>query len=168
MSRLTDSELEKISKLLAAGNVENAGKIARLLNRERSEGAAVGLMRRVLPGLLMSSTIALTVVASTSDASAWRGGWGWGPGVAAGIVGGAIITGAIIASRPPGYVVYPGYTQAVYGPGCYWASRPVYDPYGRIVGYSGQPVQVCPNYAPPPPPATAYTAPPPPAAYPAK
>jgi hypothetical protein len=163
MPHLTDSELENISKLFAAGNVGNAGKIDRLLSRERTEDATVGLMRRVLLGLLMSATIALTVVASTSSASAWRGGWGWGPGIAAGIVGGAIVTGAIMASRPPGYVVYPGYAQPVYGPGCYWASRPVYDPYGRIVSYSGQPVQVCPNYAPQaPPPGYAGSAPPPP------
>ena len=80
------------------------------------------------------------------------------------VVGGAVIAGAIIASRPPGYVVYPGYSQPVYGPGCYWASRPIYDPYGRVVGYTGQPVQVCANYAPPPPAANAA----PPPALPAK
>jgi len=121
-------------------------------------------MKRILASLLVIATIALAVVANTTDASAyWRGrGWGWGPGVAAGIIGGAVIAGAIIASRPPGYVVYPGYAQPVYGPGCYWASRPMYDPYGRVVGYTGQPVQVCPNYAPPPP--AGYAAPPPPPA----
>ena len=65
-------------------------------------------------------------------------GWrrpGWGPGVAAGIIGGAVIAGAIIAFRPPGYVVYQGYAQPVYAPGCYWASQPVLDPAGRVVGY---------------------------------
>jgi hypothetical protein len=119
-------------------------------------------MKKMLASLLMSGTIALAVVVSPTDASAYWRGWGWGPGVAAGIVGGAVIAGAIIASRPPGYVVYPGYTHPVYGPGCYWASRPIYDPYGRVVGYTGQPVQVCPNYAPPPP--AGYAAPPPPSA----
>jgi len=123
-------------------------------------------MNRMLAGLLMSATIGLTVAGTTTDASAyWRGyGWGWGPGVAAGIIGGAVIAGAIIASRPPGYVVYPGYAQPVYSPGCYWASRPIYDPYGRIVGYTGQPVQVCPNYPAP----AANAAPPPPVGLPAK
>ena len=53
---------------------------------------------------------------------------------------------SMMATRPPGYVVYPGYAQPVYGPGCYWASQPVYDPYGRVVGYTGQPVQICPGY----------------------
>jgi len=105
-------------------------------------------MKKTLATLLAAATIAGTLAATATDASAqWRGrGWGWGPGVAAGVVGGAIIAGAIIASRPPGYVVYRGYGQPVYGPGCYWASQPVYDPRGRVVGYTGQPVQVCPGY----------------------
>ena len=42
-----------------------------------------------------------------------------------------MIAGVIIASRPQGYVVYPGYAQPVYGSGCYWASQPVYDGLGR-------------------------------------
>jgi hypothetical protein len=54
-----------------------------------------------------------------------------------------------VASRPPGYVVYLGYAQPVYAPGCYWASQPVYDGAGRLVGYTGRPVQVCPGYAEP-------------------
>jgi hypothetical protein len=119
-------------------------------------------MKKMLAGLLALAAIALTLAASSTDASAqwrrgwggggWHGGWGWrgpGPGVAAGVVAGAVVAGAIIASRPPGYVVYPGYAQPVYAPGCYWASRPVYDVFGQVVGYSGPPVQVCPGYPPP-------------------
>lgn len=34
-----------------------------------------------------------------------------------------MIAGTIFASRPQGDVVYPGYAQPVYGPGCYWASQ---------------------------------------------
>lgn len=112
-------------------------------------------MKKTLANLLAAATIALTLAATATDASAqWRGrgGWGWGPaGIAAGVLGGAIVAGAIIASRPPGYVVYEGYGQPVYGPGCYWASQPIYDPSGRVVGYTGQPVQVCPGYGGPPP-----------------
>lgn len=108
-------------------------------------------MNKTLGSILAAVTIAVTLSATTTDASAqWRGqGWGWGPGIAAGIIGGAIIAGAIVASRPPGYVVYQGYNQPVYGPGCYWTSQPAYDPYGRVVGYAGQPVQVCPGYVAP-------------------
>jgi hypothetical protein len=119
------------------------------------------MMKKTLAIFLAAATIAVTLATTAMDASAqWRGrGWGWrgggggwGPGVAAGVIGGAVIAGAIIASRPPGYVVYPGYAQPVYGPGCYWASAPVYDGYGRVIGYSGQPVQVCPGYVAAPPP----------------
>ncbi len=106
-------------------------------------------MKKTIVNLLGAATIVVMVAAPATDASAWRG-WGWGPGIAAGVIAGAVVAGAIVASRPPGYVVYPGYAQPVYAPGCYWASRPVYDGVGRVVGYSGQPVQVCPGYSPPP------------------
>jgi hypothetical protein len=107
------------------------------------------MMKRTVTALVAAATLAGTLAVSVSDADAqWRrrGGWGWGPGVAAGIIGGAIITGAILASRPRGYVVYEGYGQPVQYAGCYWAAQPVVDPYGRVVGYTGQPVQVCPGY----------------------
>ena len=58
-------------------------------------------------------------------------------------------------------MVYPGYAQPVYGSGCYWASQPVYDGLGRVVGYTGRPVQVCPGYVPPPAPGYAGSPPPP-------
>ena len=127
------------------------------------------MMKKTLACLLAAATIALSIAATTTDADAywrgrwgWRGGgWGWGPGIAAGVIAGAAV-GAIIATRPPGYVVYAGYPQPLYGPGCYWASRPVFDAWGHVVGYAGQPVQVCPGYAPPAP---AYGAPPPPPEY---
>jgi hypothetical protein len=105
-------------------------------------------MKKTLTALSAAAIIAGTLAATATDADAqWRRHrGGWGPGIAAGIIGGAIITGAILASRPRGYVVYEGYGQPVYGPGCYWASEPVYDRRGNVVGYSGQPVQVCPGY----------------------
>ena len=121
-------------------------------------------MKRTLTSLLMSATIGLDSRRDNNRCVRVLARPRVGPEVAAGVIGGAVTAGAIIASRPPGYVVYPGYAQPVYGPGCYWASRAVYDPYGRVAGYSGQPVQVCPNYAPP----AANAAPPPPVAYPAK
>ena len=100
-------------------------------------------MKKTLATFLAAATIAVTMAAATTNASA--GGRGWGPGLALGILGGAVI-GSILATRPRGYVVYPGYAEPVYGSGCYWASQPVYDPYGRVVGYRGRPVQVCPGY----------------------
>ena len=108
-------------------------------------------MKKTIVSLLGAVTIVVTVAATDASAQ-WRGwGWGWGPGIAAGVIGGAVIAGAIIASRPPGYVVYEGYGQPVYAPGCYWASQPIYDGAGRVVGYTGQPVQVCPGYSGGPP-----------------
>jgi hypothetical protein len=100
-------------------------------------------MKKTFATVIGAATIAATMAAATTDAAAWRGGWG--PGFALGVIGGAVIAGAILATRPPGYVVYPGYAQPVSAPGCYWASQPVMDPYGRVVGYTGTPVQVCPG-----------------------
>src|SRR5205814_6796016 len=103
------------------------------------------MMRKTLTAIVAAATIAGTLASATDASAQWRRGWGWGPGVAAGIIGGAIITGAILATRPQGYVVYQGYGQPVQGPGCYWAAQPVYDYRGRVVDYA-QPVQVCPGY----------------------
>jgi hypothetical protein len=103
-------------------------------------------MKKTFTTLVAAATIAGTLAMSASDASAqWRrGGWGWGPGVALGVLGGAIIAGAILATRPPGYVVYNGYGQPVAHAGCYWAGQPVYNSRGRVIGWQGEPVQVCP------------------------
>ncbi len=136
-------------------------------------------MKKKIAPVLAAAMIAGAMVATDASAQwrgpgwgwrgpgyGWRGpGWGWRgpgwrPGVAAGVIGGAVIAGAIIASRPPGYVVYPGYAEPLYAPDCYWASQPVLDPAGRVVGYTGRPVQVCPGYAGPPP--RGYAGPPPP------
>ena len=99
------------------------------LHARRRQPPKETLMKKTIVSLLGAATIVVTVAATDASAQ-WRGrgwGWGWGPGIAAGVVGGAIIAGAIIASRPPGYVVYEGYGQPVYAPGCYWASQPIYD-----------------------------------------
>ena len=105
-------------------------------------------MKKTLTALTAAGIIAGTLIATMSEADAqWRRR-GWGPGIAAGIIGGAIITGAILASRPRGYVVYHDYGYPVQHAGCYWAAEPVYNARGQVVGYTGQPVQVCPGYVP--------------------
>jgi hypothetical protein len=127
-------------------------------------------MKRMPASLLAIAATVVILAASVTDAPAqWRGrgGWGWrgpGPGIAAGVVAGAVVAGAILASRPRGYVVYPGYAQPVSAPGCYWASQPVYDAWGHVVGFTGQPVQVCPSYPAPPPPGVVVGPPPGPVA----
>jgi hypothetical protein len=98
-------------------------------------------MKKALTLLLTAAAVAGTTVTTPTQVYAQR----WvGPAILGGIIGGAVI-GSILATRPHGYVVYPGYAQPVYGPGCYWAAQPVYDPYGRVVSYQ-RPVQVCPGY----------------------
>jgi hypothetical protein len=132
------------SHLGAFGNIRTSLK-QRSVQADRPQEI---MMKRTLTALVGAAAVAGSLAVSVSDAAAQHRhrGWGWGPGVAAGILGGAIIGSAIIASRPRGYVVYEGYGQPVQYAGCYWAAQPVYDPYGRVVGYTGQPVQVCPGY----------------------
>ena len=66
-------------------------------------------MKKTLMALAAVATLA---VSTASPAQAWRG-W-WGPGVAAGLIGGAIVGGAIASS--------PYY----YGP-CYWQHQRFWD-----------------------------------------
>jgi len=102
-------------------------------------------MRKTLMAL---AAVAALAISTASPAQAWRGGWGWGPGLAAGLIGGAIIGGAI-ASSPyyygpgyygPGYYGYygPGYAAGPVGP-CYWQRQNFWDGYGWQV----RSVRVC-------------------------
>ena len=87
-------------------------------------------MKKSMLALVAVTTLAVSMA---SPAYAWRGGWG--PGVAAGLLGGAIIGGAI-ASNPypygygygPGYYG-PGYAGGPYGP-CVWQQQRFWDGYG--------------------------------------
>ena len=107
-------------------------------------------MKRVLSAAAAVAVSAAIMAGSTTSADAyWRNGWGWGPGIAAGLLGGAIIGGAIASSRyyappPPGYVYYPAAAGPVAGPNCYYARVPVYDAYGNVVSWRGPPRMVCP------------------------
>ena len=102
--------------------------------------------------LVALAAVAALAISMTSPAQAWRGGWG--PGLAAGLIGGAIIGGAI-ASSPyyygpgyyspgyydPGYYPYagsPAYVGGGYG-GCYWQRQQFWDGYAWRV----RSVRVC-------------------------
>jgi hypothetical protein len=52
-------------------------------------------MKRIAMSALMAGALGLASVATTSPAEAhWRGGWGgWGPGIAGGLIAGAVIGG---------------------------------------------------------------------------
>ena len=89
-------------------------------------------MKKSLLALVAVATLAVSMA---SPAYAWRG-W-WGPGLAAGVIGGAIVGGAI-ASNPYPYGYYapgsyyggPGYygDGGPYGP-CYWQQQRFWDGY---------------------------------------
>ena len=51
---------------------------------------------------------------------------------------------AYLAKPEPGYIVYAGYAGALPGPNCYWTRMPVYDSIGKVIGWRGRPVAVCP------------------------
>jgi hypothetical protein len=110
-------------------------------------------MRKVLTGLMGAALIAGSLAASATNADAqYRRGWGVGPAVGLGILGGVIVGSAIANSYGRQYVVEPGWepyaAYRVRGPvGCpggYWARRPVVDGYGNMVGYS-RPRFFCPE-----------------------
>ena len=93
-------------------------------------------MKKSLMALVAVATLAVSMA---SPAYAWRGGWG--PGIAFGLLGGAIVGGAIASSNPyyygpgygPGYGYYgpgyPAYSGGPYGP-CYWQRQRFWDGYG--------------------------------------
>jgi hypothetical protein len=86
-------------------------------------------MRKTLMALAAVATLAVSAVAVPAPAHAQRG---FGAGLAAGVIGGAIVGGAIASpyyGYGPGYYGYgPGY----YGPGYGYYGHPAYvaaDPY---------------------------------------
>jgi hypothetical protein len=111
-------------------------------------------MKKLLATVAAVGLLAAAAVSTSTEASAqWRhGGWGWG-GVAAGVVGGAIIGSMIARTYGPQYVVEPGwapYPAYAYGPpvGCpggYWARKPIrFDAYGNPIRWS-RPRYFCPE-----------------------
>jgi len=100
---------------------------------------------RAITALLATAgvtAVATLAVSMASPAYAWRGGWG--PGIGLGILGGAIVGGAIASQNPyyygPGYGYGPGYYGPGYGyygaapayvdDGCYWQRQRFWDGYG--------------------------------------
>src|SRR5437588_3996494 len=79
--------------------------------------------------LALAGVLAITATTATSASAQWRrhGGWGWGPGIAAGVATGALI-GSAVAGSPYGYYYgEPGYAYA--DPYVYDAG-PTYGSYG--------------------------------------
>ena len=92
-------------------------------------------MKKTLMALAAIATLAVSAVAAPAPAHAQRG---FGAGLAAGVIGGAIVGGALAAP----YAYGPGY--GYYGPGygyyggpayvaddyCYWQRQRFWDGYG--------------------------------------
>jgi hypothetical protein len=78
-------------------------------------------MRKAGLALVSAASIGVAALATPSPAHAWRGGWG--PGLAGGLLAGAVIGGiasSAYAYGPgyyggPGYGYYGGYAPAYYG-----------------------------------------------------
>jgi hypothetical protein len=106
-------------------------------------GAAEG--RAILETTKMKKTItallAVAAVAGSLTVTPAQAQRGWGAGVAAGLIGGAIVGGAIAASRPYPYYYGPppGYVGGPAPVGCYWQQQRYWDGYAWNV----RPVQVC-------------------------
>ena len=99
-------------------------------------------MKRTVLALTTAVTVGMTALTATSPAEArWRGGF-WGPGLAAGLVGAAVIGGIASSAYGPGYGYYGGYPDygyyGGYAPAYYYGGYPP-----RPYGYGGY------GYAPP-------------------
>jgi hypothetical protein len=91
-------------------------------------------MKKTVTALVAVAATAGLLVTVTPQAKA---GDGVGAGIAAGLLGGAIVGGAIAASRPVYVAPAPVYVDAP--PPCYWQHQRYWDGYGWVV----RPVRVC-------------------------
>src|SRR5258706_12308072 len=101
-------------------------------------------MKTTMTAIAAAGVFALAAVSAPSNAQAGCRGCGVGFGILGGLAAGAIIGGAIANSAypaygiQPGYAAYPAYSGAypVGRPGGYWARRPAYDNWAKVVAYS--------------------------------
>ena len=96
-------------------------------------------MKKSVATLVAAATIAGSLVSVTPAA---RAGDGVGVGIAAGLLGGAIVGGAIAASRPAPVYGEPVYVDAPPPPAsCYWQRQRIWDDYYGV--WRVRPVRVC-------------------------
>jgi hypothetical protein len=135
------STLNSTAALPQTAATGNYGRTNGLKFRKKLEASD---MRKAVLALATVATIGVTTLAAPSPAHAWRGGgWGWGPGIAAGLIGAAVVGGiasSAYAYGPgygyygPGYGYYGGYAPVYYGGYSY---APAYYDYGYAPGYYG-------------------------------
>jgi hypothetical protein len=82
-----------------------------------SETGKASDMKRAVFALATAATLGVTALVTPSPAQAWRGGWGWGPGLAGGLIAGAVIGGIASSAYAygPGYGYYGGPGYGYYG-----------------------------------------------------
>ena len=95
-------------------------------------------MKRTVLALTTAVTVGMTALTATSPAEArWRGGF-WGPGLAAGLVGAAVIGGIASSAYGPEYGYYGGGGYPAYGYYGGYAPTYYYGGYApRPYGYGG-------------------------------
>jgi|SRR6185312_5846248 hypothetical protein len=91
-----------------------------------------------------AALLAVAMIAGASSVTPAKAHDGVGVGIAAGLLGGAIVGGAIAASRPAPVYYPPGPGYYYEGappppPGCYWQQQRFWDGYAWIY----HPVRVC-------------------------
>jgi len=91
-------------------------------------------MKKTVAALVIATAGSLVTITPQAKADN-----GVGVGLAAGLLGGALVGGAIAASRPPPVYVEPIYVDAPPPPPCYWEHHRYWDGYGWAV----RPVRVC-------------------------
>jgi hypothetical protein len=93
-------------------------------------GKALDVKKAVF-ALATAATLGVTALVTPSPAQAWRGGWG--PGLAGGLIAGAVINGIASSAYTygPGYGYYGGPGYGYYGGGYYGGPR-----YGYYRGYA--------------------------------
>ena len=90
-------------------------------------------VRKSVSAALVAATVGAFLAASAGPAAAeWRDHDGWGGPAAAGLIGGLALGALAAGAAQPAYgppVVYDA------PPPCWMERRPLFDPYGNIVGY---------------------------------
>ncbi len=112
------------------------------------------LIRKTATGLVAAASLGAMVAATSTPAAAWgRHGWGPGPAIAAGVLGGLAIGAIAAGAAHPGYYPAPVYDPepvypapvyggpAAYAPDCRVERRAVFDRAGFYHG--DRPVRVC-------------------------
>ncbi len=100
-------------------------------------------MKKVVIAVVAAATVGIAAMLAPAPAEARCIGCAVGAGVAAGLIGGALIAGAANAGPPPPAYYAPPPAYYGPGPGCYYTRQRVWDDYYQV-WRRGPRVLVCP------------------------